>query len=402
MSHDGTGPMIPLTALPFRVPERLVTSAWIEHLPFMFWMIDALRPSCFVELGTHNGASYCAACQAVGTLDLDCRCYAIDNWVGDDHAGFYGEEIFAELSAHHDPRYKAFSRLVRSTFDEAVEHFDDASINLLHIDGLHSYEAVRHDFETWRPKLADDAIVMFHDTNVRERGFGVFRLWAELAAENRHFEFLHGHGLGVLAMGEVSSPALRALFDAGGTTRHNIRSVFAHLGQTLQLRHNFDAALQRAVADAEQQADDPLAAIEAAFPDAPEPVRHELKAAVEIAYLRVLLNSQSRNADAWISLSFALNRNNRVREAIDATERAIAIAPQPGRYAHLSNLQTINRNWPAAAAAMRRAVAGAPQDQSYVERLKELETQAGSAGLTHNQERRIAPRPSPEDSVVGD
>jgi hypothetical protein len=48
---------IPLNALPFRVPERLPGSAWIEHLPFMLWMIDALRPTSFVELGTHNGAS---------------------------------------------------------------------------------------------------------------------------------------------------------------------------------------------------------------------------------------------------------------------------------------------------------------------------------------------------------
>ena len=144
-------------------------SAWCGHIPFAHWVIGALLPRVFVELGTHTGVWYAAFCLAVQRERLDTRCYAVDTWEGDEQAGYYGEEVFTELRRHHDERFGAFSTLLRCTFDEAVEHFTDRSVDLLHIDGLHTYEAVRHDFETWQPKLSDRAIVLFHDTNCTAR-----------------------------------------------------------------------------------------------------------------------------------------------------------------------------------------------------------------------------------------
>src|SRR5207344_2788783 len=114
-----------------------------------------------------------------------------------------------EWAAYHDCHFSAFSRLIRSTFAEAAEHFRDGSIDLLHLDGYHTYEAARADLEPWLPKLSPRGVVLLHDVNARERDFGVWQLWDELAHQYPHWEFYHGHGLGVLALG----PEAAALLD---------------------------------------------------------------------------------------------------------------------------------------------------------------------------------------------
>jgi len=216
----------------FWSPDYLEPSAWTEHIPFSFWLIENFKPGVIVELGVYNGSSYFSFCQAIERLNLNTKTFAIDTWKGDEHAGFYENDVYERVNAYNEKKYSKFSTLIRSTFDEARQYFSPNTIDLLHIDGLHTYEAVKHDFETWLPVLSDNAIIVFHDVNVRERDFGVFKYWEELNKKYLHFEFDFGFGLGVLALGKTYPLVLQSLFQKNKSSEFYsiLRNLFAERG----------------------------------------------------------------------------------------------------------------------------------------------------------------------------
>src|SRR5207247_2079726 len=143
-----------------------------------------------------------------------------------DHPVCHGPEVPEGSRAHHDPLDGSCSRLTPSTFGEALAYFGDATIDLLHIDGYHTYEAVKQDFESWLPKLSERGVVLFHDVNVRDRDFGVWRLWDELRERYPSFTFNHGHGLGVLGVGHNPPDLVRPLFRASAAEARCLASFF--------------------------------------------------------------------------------------------------------------------------------------------------------------------------------
>ncbi|NPD65495.1 glycosyltransferase [Lichenicola cladoniae] len=364
----------------FSRPTRLgVDSAWYGHLPFAAWTVSALRPALLVELGTHAGVSYSGFCEAVIASGLPTRCFAVDGWTGDEHAGFYDDSVLTDLRAFHDTRYGTFSRLLQMRFDEALSLFADGSIDLLHIDGRHHFEDVAHDYRSWLPKLSPRAIVLFHDTNVRERDFGVWRFWAEVSTSSPSFEFLHGHGLGVLAPGSAPPAAFDALFglDANPAATARLRDRFALLGE------RWEVEFQRTAETRDRQA---LVA------------RAEVAAALdsELGRLRADMAKQASDADEgrW-SLHTLQAQHDRLRDDLarskaDRHQLALqaakleqtALAADRERIWNAEMLETALRD--AAAAQQAERDAGLVRQDAF-ERLAEAESAARSD--TWGQER---------------
>ena len=195
-------------------PLRYGLGAWTEHIFFAYDLVAQLRPAVLVELGTDRGESYFAFCQSARENQTQTKCFAIDHWQGDSHAGSYDNTTFNDVENHNREHYADFSTLIRSTFDEALERFAPDSIDLMHIDGHHTEEAVRHDVESWLPKLRPGGILLMHDVAVRSRGFGVWKVWEELATRGRSWAFAQAPGLGVWEKPPAGSlpPLLETLF----------------------------------------------------------------------------------------------------------------------------------------------------------------------------------------------
>ncbi len=186
---------------------------WIPHIPFAFWLMEVIDPSVLVELGTYSGNSYFAFCQARKALGLSTRCFAVDTWQGDMHVGNYGKEIYEQVSKINQKEFAGFSTLLRMEFDKALDSFSEGSIDVLHIDGTHTYAAARNDFDNWLPKMSHQGIILLHDTEVRRPGFEVWKLMEEIRKRYKLLEFPFGEGLAAICTGENPPAPINELIE---------------------------------------------------------------------------------------------------------------------------------------------------------------------------------------------
>jgi len=196
----------------------LCYSPWAGHRNFAYDYIANIKPDSVVELGTHYGSSFFAFLQAIEDgLSPHTRLYGIDAWSpvpGNDWTTKEYEidiyEIFSNTLAAYDS--KAYP--IKKIFDQALDDFEDESIDLLHIDGTHTYEAVKYDYESWLPKLKSNAVVLFHDISetsyLHEESSPKF--WQEIKSQTQYtLEFDHCYGLGILCRSEEIFKRLKAV-----------------------------------------------------------------------------------------------------------------------------------------------------------------------------------------------
>lgn len=188
--------------------EVYVYSPWEGHRRFAYDYVRCIQPPVIVELGSHYGGSAFAFLQAIKDGGLDSTFYAVDTWKGDDFTrSDYNEDIFAHYCLINDTFFsKQHSHMLRMSFDEACSRFANGSIDLLHIDGSHNYNDVKHDYLTWKDKVSENGVIFFHDIGadlVFGKIMGSHIFWEELkASEPLTLEVPYSNGLGMLFCSE--------------------------------------------------------------------------------------------------------------------------------------------------------------------------------------------------------
>ncbi len=216
---------------------------WRGHLPFAGVIVALLRPRLIVELGVQHGDSLFTFAEAAGRHAPATMVTGIDAWQGDAHVGDQPHWIHARVSA----RAAKFPnvRLIRKRFADAADQIEDGSVDLLHLDGGHAEEDVRADLSAFLPKLAPDGVILMHDITAYCQGFGVWRVWQELAATHPVFSFAHSAGLGVLAPKGVPS-ALARVLAGDDSENHALATTFAALGRGVLTRFSTPDQIARA------------------------------------------------------------------------------------------------------------------------------------------------------------
>lgn len=220
-------------------PNFMCFSTWTDHMPFGYDIVEAVQPKITVELGTQGGLSFFTFCQSIKENNIDGVAYAVDTWEGEEHTGKYDESVFESVQNHARKEYIGFAYLLRMLFQEAINHFEDETIDLLHIDGLHTYDAVKEDFETWYPKVKPGGVILFHDVFARIMDFGAWKYWQELMPQYPSFEFRHGFGLGVLQKPGGSGnehPLLKILFEGSEQDHANLRTMYVHAAKHFEFQ----------------------------------------------------------------------------------------------------------------------------------------------------------------------
>jgi predicted O-methyltransferase YrrM len=153
----------------------------------LYFLASEVKSGCIVEIGSYRGRS--SVFLGKGSLDGACApVYAIDphkNFIGvlggifgpKDRTAFYRAMLDNECSE------------IVSLINLSSELFSIAwnePVSLLWIDGDHSYEGVKRDFECWLPHLQVNAMIAFDDAT--DAALGPHRLIEELIASGRFAE----------------------------------------------------------------------------------------------------------------------------------------------------------------------------------------------------------------------
>lgn len=103
-----------------------------------------------IEVGTQYGTSAVMWCEEIPGLKLTC----VDSYAGKRARPYESAKQLAETYGYE---------LLKMTSMEAVDRFDECSVDFVHIDGDHRFDACVQDIVRYAPKVKIGGLVIIHD-----------------------------------------------------------------------------------------------------------------------------------------------------------------------------------------------------------------------------------------------
>jgi predicted O-methyltransferase YrrM len=182
-----------------------VREEWIHLLR----NLSEVNPDVIVEIGTANGGSLYTLCRYFQNTEV---IISIDLPGGEYGGGYPKEkEKFLRLfTTGQDLVCLRSDSHLQKTKNTLTKILDGRKIDFLYIDGDHTYEGVKKDFEMYGELVSDGGVIGFDDLLTHSRSqydestHGVKRLWEELKPEFDTVEIIsedentRAKGLGLL------------------------------------------------------------------------------------------------------------------------------------------------------------------------------------------------------------
>lgn len=168
-----------------------------EIRPFAEWLY-ARQPVNAVEIGVRHGGT------ASLWLELCSGIVIGVDWLGQDGLGDNTWKLAEEMLAENDRyRFVCGDSHATGTFNQVSDVLAKRSVDLLFLDGDHTYSGVETDYYMYRGLVRSGGCIAFHDIVdsefVRSAGHGVCDFWKQLEGVKTEFN-VHADwgGIGVI------------------------------------------------------------------------------------------------------------------------------------------------------------------------------------------------------------
>jgi hypothetical protein len=120
----------------------------------------------FVEIGSWKGKSSAFTVVEIINSGKNIQFDCIDTWRGSlEHQGYDCLDILFEIFQENMKPLVGYYNAIKMKSMEAVNLYEDNSLDFIFIDASHEYEDVKADIVSWMPKLKERGIIGGDDYN---------------------------------------------------------------------------------------------------------------------------------------------------------------------------------------------------------------------------------------------